>query len=400
MKKIVALVLALTLVVAFVAACGEPAGTAPSGAASKIAIVTNTVDQNEEEFRSATVMIEKYGEDRIIHRTWPVNFTAEGEQMVTILRDIASDPEVGAIIINQAVINTNPAIDAVREMRGEDIFIASISAAENPDAVAERVNLALDVNNLILGKPIVEQAASMGAETFVHYSFPRHMGVPMLAARRDLMKETCEALGIEFVELETPDPTGDGGQAATQQHIMQDVPRQVEIYGPNTAFFGTNCAMQTPMQQQVLETGAIYPQPCCPSPYHAFPATLGITDSLPTGEFDEEGNEIMARRNISEVVAEITAAVADRGMTNRLSTWPVPAAMMWTTIATEYAMAWLNGEVPQDFGAIDVARLTTLSEDFIESLYGERFGADLQAFDLEGQKFDHYLLGTMGFLTF
>ncbi|HRX27212.1 MAG TPA: DUF3798 domain-containing protein, partial [Aminivibrio sp.] len=46
----------------------------------KVAIVTNTVSQNEEEYRSAQEMVTKYG-DRIVHVTWPDNFMAEQEQM-------------------------------------------------------------------------------------------------------------------------------------------------------------------------------------------------------------------------------------------------------------------------------------------------------------------------------
>jgi len=49
----------------------------------------------------------------------------------------------------------------------------------------------------------------------------------------------------------------------------------VARYGTDTAFFGTNCAMQPPMITRVLEQRAIYPEPCCPSPVHAFPAALG-----------------------------------------------------------------------------------------------------------------------------
>ena len=50
----------------------------------KVAIVTNTVSQNEEEYRSAQEMVKKYG-DRIVHVTWPDNFMAEQEQTQSAL---------------------------------------------------------------------------------------------------------------------------------------------------------------------------------------------------------------------------------------------------------------------------------------------------------------------------
>ena len=54
----------------------------------KVAIVTNTVSQNEEEYRSAQEMVAKYGE-RIVHVTWPDNFMAEQEQMVSVVAKLA-----------------------------------------------------------------------------------------------------------------------------------------------------------------------------------------------------------------------------------------------------------------------------------------------------------------------
>jgi hypothetical protein len=39
-----------------------------------IAIITNTAEQNREEFRSAQALQMKYGTDKIVHRTWPVLF--------------------------------------------------------------------------------------------------------------------------------------------------------------------------------------------------------------------------------------------------------------------------------------------------------------------------------------
>ena len=43
-----------------------------------------------------------------------------------------------------------------------------------------------------------------------------------------------------------------------------------EYEGKKVAFFTTNCVMQEPLQTAILsQPNAYYPQPCCPSPYHA-----------------------------------------------------------------------------------------------------------------------------------
>ena len=122
MKKLIALMLVLVMAVSF-AACSQTStegGTTAAGDAKwdkndvqgsiesavaattgKIAIITNTVSQNEEEYRSAAAMVEKYG-DRVIHDTMPDNFMAEQEQLISVINKYGSDPDVKCIIINQA----------------------------------------------------------------------------------------------------------------------------------------------------------------------------------------------------------------------------------------------------------------------------------------------------------
>ena len=42
------------------------------------------------------------------------------------------------------------------------------------------------------GVTIVQLAKELGAEKFLHYSFPRHMAMPLLAKRADIMKEEAD----------------------------------------------------------------------------------------------------------------------------------------------------------------------------------------------------------------
>ena len=160
MKKLIALMLVLVMAVSF-AACSQPAAdgtTAPAEGTTtpaegtttpaegtteeapaagelkwdaanvqasveaavaatdgKIAIITNTVSQNEEEYRSAAAMVEKYG-DRVIHDTMPDNFMAEQEQFISVINKYGTDPDVKCIIINQACPGSNPGIDKVAEL--------------------------------------------------------------------------------------------------------------------------------------------------------------------------------------------------------------------------------------------------------------------------------------------
>ena len=386
------LFLALTVMVAsvFFTACPRPAGGAAAAGDApfqgRIAIVTNDISQNEEEFRSAEAVVARFGEDRIHHVTWPTNFMAEQEQMVTIVSWIAALRDVRALIINQAVPGTNAALDRLL-MERDDIFIITAAPQEDPNDVSRRANLVLNTDDFARGSAFVRQAVAMGASTIVHYSFPRHMGVVTIAARRDLMRDEAQRLGVNFIDATAPDPTGDAGIPGTQQFMLEDIPRQIAALGPNTAFFGTNCAMQPPMITQIIAGRAIYPEPCCPSPTHAFPQALGI-DAAGRGT------------DMPWMVDQITRAVADAGMTGRLATWPVPASMAWTGAGVNYAIKVLNGQAPRD--RIDETLLRQAFADYFQDLLGTNIDVGVRSFPdpTTGQNIDNYKLVIMNHLVF
>jgi len=438
MKKILSILLAMTLAFALVA-CGGDTGTTPpvttdpgdttTPAATpttapatttpdttpdtpvaptepfpgKIAVITNDVTQSEEEYRSGEALVVKYGPDKVIHRVWPVRFSEEGEQMITILQSVAADPELKAIIINQAVINSNAAVDKLKEIR-PDVFVVYSHPAENPPDVVRRADLSLNTNDPLRGETIIMAAKAMGAKVFAHYSFPRHMAVPTLSMRRDIMKEICEREGITFVDLTAPDPMSDVGIPGAQQFILEDVPKQVAELGKDTAFFSTNCAMQIPLVIKVVDEGALYPEPCCPSPYHAFPSALGISDKIYDGTDmmvgeDGESTDVGRLRSVSEVVDEIRSVLASKGASGRLGTWPAPTSMMFTFVGFEYAVRYLNGVAPQD-GTIDYDLITELCGDYTEEVTGSRLGIDLNPLSLNGRIYPTYIMGILDSLVF
>ncbi|WP_313341431.1 DUF3798 domain-containing protein [Sedimentibacter sp.] len=401
MKKVISILLVLIMVFSL-AACSQPAeAPAPAPAPApetpdsetpapapeapsasfegKIAIVTNTLSQNEEEYRSAQELVEKYGEDKVVHVLWPDNFMTEQEQMISIVTKVGSDPEVKALIINQAVPGTNAAVDKLLETR-DDLFIAYCQPQENPPDVAARANLILQADELGMGDNIPLQAQKLGAKTLVHYSFPRHMSIVLLSSRRDLMKAKCEEIGIEFVDATAPDPTGDAGLPGAQQFILEDVPKMVDKYGVDTAFFSTNCGMQTPLIKASVDAGAIYPQPCCPSPYHGFPSALGIESVGYTADA------------MAQVISETAKKLDAKGVLGRFSTWPVPVAMMNTVASGEYAIKWINGEVGDE---LDIAVLEGLMTEYANGI------AVSTTTYVEGDaEFPTYRLIMMDFLTY
>jgi len=259
-------------------------------------------------------------------------------------------------------------------------FVAGVPG-EDPDMIASKADIVFQADELGMGDTVIEQAAKMGAKTFVHYSFPRHMSYQLLAARRDLFKKNCEAKGIKFVDATAPDPTSDAGVSGTQQFILEDVPKKVKEYGKDTAFFSTNCAMQEPLIKAVLEQGAIFPQQCCPSPYHGLPGALGI--EIPE---DKKGD-------VAYVTEEIRKKVAEMGGTGRISTWPVPVNMIFVEGGVEYAMAYLNGETN---GKVDKAKI----EQIFTSLAGKPITINTYTNEATGTEFNNFFMVLSDYLTF
>ena len=323
-----ALITALSVSLLTLAGCGsQPSGQtqAQNAVASnapperainfKIGIMTGTVSQGEDEFRAGQMVIKKYGADHVRHVTYPDNFMNEQETVISQLVGLADDPAVKVIVVGQAIPGSIAALRKIREKR-PDIKMAFIEAHEDPSMVNDAADLSIQPDQLARGRTIVEVAKSMGVTDLVHYSFPRHMSQYLLAKRRDIMKEECAKNGIKFHFVTAPDPMGEGGLPATQQFVMEDVPRELKQYGPKTAFFSTNCGMMDPMIRTVLNDGGYVPEQCCPSPTHGYPTALGI--AIPT---DKAGD-------FAYINAENKKVIAEHHMTGHFATWPVPEVML------------------------------------------------------------------------
>ena len=128
MKKFIALLMALCMVFAL-CACGESASdnatTAPAADTAKaddtaaddtastgnvhIGIVTGSVSQSEDDRRGAEAFQAMYGEDMVKLAIYPDNFTEELETTIQTIVNLSDDPDMKAIIVNQAVPGTTEA---------------------------------------------------------------------------------------------------------------------------------------------------------------------------------------------------------------------------------------------------------------------------------------------------
>lgn len=316
----------------------------------KIGLMTGTVSQGEEEYRAAESLVEEYGEDVVVHRTFPDKASTEQETTISTMLSLAADPDVKAIVACFAMEGTTAGFEKVREIR-PDILLIGGAPTEDPNILAKAADLVIGMDYVGMGEEVAETAHKMGAKTMVHYSFPRHMANPIYLARHDKMKEKCEELDIQFVDGTSPDPMGEGGLSSTQQFILEDVPRKIQEYGKDTAFFSTNIGMHEPMIKCIFEGGALFPHPDTPSPFYAYPGALGI--EVPE---DKAGDA-------EYMVEQISAKLEEADMSGRMGTWLPPMMPLLIRGSVTYAMKHIEGEYEE---ALDVELLTEVLNELGE----------------------------------
>lgn len=335
--------------------------------AYKIGIVTPTLSTSEDEFRSAAIMAEKYP-DIVKHITLPENFNVEIETGISQILSLADDEEMKAIIVNSGQSGLLPAFEKIKETRPDILTIATMM--DEPELMSKYIDMNFSTDWLRRGVTIPTKAKAMGAKTFVHYSFPTHLAKEVVANRRDIMKETCEEIGLEFVEIITPDPQTGEGTAPMLQFLREDIPRQIEKYGVETNIFGTNCPMYDVILDEALDLKYIMAEQCCPTPTQAYPTVMGLEIAK-----EDVGNFDKINLMISEKAKEA-------GMTGRLSGWAMPSSVFVPQFEIELAKHIIEN---------DLDYKDALNKDFLDNLSEETIGIRAD-FAPMSDEFDNYFM--------
>jgi len=309
-------------------------GGAAAQAKYHVGIVTGTVSQSEDDLRGAEAMIAEYGDVKnggmIQHLTYPGNFMAEQETTISQIVSLANDPLMKAIIMNQAVPGATEGFRRVRETRPDILLLAGVPQ-EDPIVICSIADLVMRNDFVSAGYRVIWTAKQLGAKTFVHISFPRHMSVETLTRRRMIFEQACNDLGLKFVFETAPDPTSDVGVVGAQQFMLENVPAWVKKYGKDTAFYATNDAHTEPLIKQIVAYGGIFVEASLPSPLLGFPGALGIDLKAEKGNFPA-------------IMKKIESTVASKGAAGRLGTWAYSFGYCATTGLTQHAMNVIEGK--------------------------------------------------------
>lgn len=300
-----------------------------------IGIVTTTVSQSEDALRGAESVIAEYGSakdgGKIVHVTNPDNFMQEQETTISIIASLADDPEMKAIIVGEGIPGTYSAFKAIREKR-PDILLMVSNPHEDPDLMSSAADLIVNPDSVARGYLIVKAAKDLGADTFMHISFPRHLSYELLARRRSIMREAAKDLGMEYVEMSAPDPVSDVGVPGAQQFILEQVPNWIEKYGKNIAFFATNDAQTEPLLKQIAAYGGFFIEADLPSPTMGYPGALGI-------KFDDS-----EKGNWPKILEKVENLVEKAGGKERMGTWAYSYNFSTVQALVDVAMKSIENE--------------------------------------------------------
>jgi hypothetical protein len=300
-----------------------------------IGVMTATVSQAEDDLRGAQALIEKYGDvadgGMVTHITYPDNFTTEVETTISQLVGLADDPKMKAIVTVQGPEGTTEAFRRIREKR-PDILLLSTCPLEDPTIVAKVADVCADIDRFNFGYIIAAAVKKMGADTFVHVSFPRHMSMEVISRRFAIMKRACDDFGMKFVSETAPDPTTDVGVAGTQQYLLEKVPAWLEQYGKNTAFFSTNAAHHEPIIKRLIDNKAgFYSFGDMPSTIKGYPGAMNLDLSQEKGDWEA-------------ILKKVEQVAVDAGMAGRLGTWKYSFAYTQALGMGEHAKRVLEGK--------------------------------------------------------
>jgi hypothetical protein len=340
MKKICFAALALALCGAMVlTGCKKKENAQQQSAAQyHIGIVTGTVSQSEDDLRGAEELIKRYGavaQGGIIqHVTYPDSFMDQQETTITQITTLASDPLMKAIAVNQAIPGTAEAFKRIKERRPDIILLAG-EPHEDPLVIQQSASLAISCDFISRGYTIPWAAKELGADTFVHISFPRHMSYESLGLRRQIFEAACNDLGIKFVFVTAPDPTSDVGVAGAQQYILEQTPQWINQYGKNAVFFCTNDAHTEPLLKQLFAYGGLFVEADLPSPLMGYPGALGIDLSAEAGDFPA-------------ILKKVEDAVVAKGGSGKFGTWAFSYGFTASAGLGEFAKRILDGKAKLD----------------------------------------------------
>ncbi len=296
----------------------------------KVGVLCSPLSWGEENYRMTEKCIKEFGEDRIELSTLPED--SDVQTIVSLATNMANEPEIGALVINEAVPGSIAAADAAKQVNPE-LLVIMVNPSEEPPEVSKSADLAVMTVFNELTVAAAEQAAEKGCEVLVLEVPVDQLGMERAQSRIAACQKRSEELGIECIVNSLPSESDANSRPAMIQASKEDVYNKLDKYGDNVGFMSFSSFCATAVFTALCDEGRGYlvgtpdPGPFAPGFMDAF----GITaDSEHLLDMDWTNKAI-------------AAALEEKGMTGHFSNWEIPyfSTMMYGSIA--YSLAYLDG---------------------------------------------------------
>ncbi len=336
----------------------------------KVAILVAPEAQYPEDYKAAKELESEYPNNIVIKEYKDSRILEGGDPgIITFSKELANDPDIGAIVYARATQYTRNAIYKAKEINPEIVTVC-IEPEEDIEEISDLANLVYCVDWAKAAEDIVAQAKAQGAKYFVAFSISRHISSnPLIRSEIDAFKNACDTQGITYIYNSSVDTNNTGGISAAQKYIDEAVARlylNKTVEGKDVALFSTDSAVQSTLINQANSRGLIYVCPSFPTAYNG----LG------------EVYEIAKPESITDVAAYIKSAKdaveADNSGTARLSIYKTPLASILLRAAVHSSFDLLGGTMTAENMA-DKATVRALvaanSDDFSITAYGTKKNA-------------------------
>ena len=212
--------------------------------AAKLAVVTETKNEDEVGFESAEYISNTYKQknatglsnDIVEHIVLPENFADKKAETEKIMNSIKEDKELKAVVFTE---KNSGMMEYIKDLKKERKDIITLSADMNASdkELIENIDL-----NYVSAKgdnmdDTVQLAKEMGAEAFIAYYTDEDMKSKDRKEGFRTLEEECEEQQIELVKVNIQSGSD---KYAMRKFISEDINKQIEKYGNDINLYGTN----------------------------------------------------------------------------------------------------------------------------------------------------------------
>lgn len=279
LKKILAALLAVTLILSF-AACGKKEPTEPIDLPDKrVAVLVAPKEQYPEDYLAAQELAAAYPDNIIIKEYSDSRILKAGNPPIMQLsQELAEDSSVGAIIYARATQYTSLAISSAKKIN-PDLLTLCIEPEDLLDSVSSFADLVLCADWENAASDIISTAKKNGAKYFVMFSFNRHTENPLYAAEKSYFENICKENEITFIYDNSVDPTFSGGMEQSKLYARESVARLIQnktVEGTDVVLFSTDSSIQSTLVTIARERGFMYICPSFPTAYNGVSENVDI----------------------------------------------------------------------------------------------------------------------------